>query len=130
MRERKGGRGEEMVSKTPLLEEDGGGAWERLRSEAAQEARHQVVFSLPMILTNMAYYCMPLVSAMFAGHLGNVEFAGSTLVNSWPPSPATPSNITTVDTKGNIFSLTCESLHIELFLLRYGLHLILLDCKI
>ncbi|CAA6668702.1 unnamed protein product [Spirodela intermedia] len=74
-----------MLSTAPLLEgRDGGGAWERWRmSEAVEEAKHQVVFSVPMILTNVAYYCIPLVSVMFAGHLGNLELAGSNLANSW-----------------------------------------------
>ncbi|CAA6668701.1 unnamed protein product [Spirodela intermedia] len=73
-----------MVSTTPLLEgEEGGGVWERWGRSEAAEAKHQVVFSVPMILTNVAYYCIPLVSVMFAGHLGNLELAGSTLANSW-----------------------------------------------
>ncbi|XP_024960116.1 protein DETOXIFICATION 19-like [Cynara cardunculus var. scolymus] len=47
------------------------------------EAKDQILFSLPMILTNVAYYCIPLVSVMFAGHLGEVELAASNLANSW-----------------------------------------------
>ncbi|KAM7252161.1 hypothetical protein ACFE04_024044 [Oxalis oulophora] len=36
-----------------------------------------------MILTNVAYYSIPLVSVMFAGHLGSIQLAGATLANSW-----------------------------------------------
>ncbi|XP_073364152.1 protein DETOXIFICATION 19-like isoform X1 [Aegilops tauschii subsp. strangulata] len=36
-----------------------------------------------MVLTNMSYYGIPLVSVMFSGHLGNVRLAGATLGNSW-----------------------------------------------
>ncbi|KAL4380735.1 hypothetical protein AHAS_Ahas04G0063200 [Arachis hypogaea] len=42
------------------------------------EAKHQLLFSLPMILTNLF-----LVSLMFAGQLGKLQFAGSALANSW-----------------------------------------------
>ncbi|KAI3708373.1 hypothetical protein L2E82_37541 [Cichorium intybus] len=48
-----------------------------------KEAKNQILFSLPMILTNVAYYCIPLVSVMFAGHLGDAELAASNLANSW-----------------------------------------------
>ncbi|XP_044482847.1 protein DETOXIFICATION 19-like isoform X4 [Mangifera indica] len=48
-----------------------------------EEAKTQVLFSLPMILTNVFYYAIPLVSVMFAGHLGQLELAGATLANSW-----------------------------------------------
>ncbi|KAJ9551475.1 hypothetical protein OSB04_015520 [Centaurea solstitialis] len=48
-----------------------------------EEAKDQILFSLPMILTNVAYYCIPLVSVMFAGHIGEVELAASNLANSW-----------------------------------------------
>lgn len=47
------------------------------------EAWAQLQFALPMILTNMAYYGIPLVSVMFSGHLGDVQLAGATLGNSW-----------------------------------------------
>ncbi|KAI3708377.1 hypothetical protein L2E82_37545 [Cichorium intybus] len=47
------------------------------------EAKNQILFSLPMILTNVAYYCIPLVSVMFAGHLGESALAASNLANSW-----------------------------------------------
>nr|XP_043629328.1 protein DETOXIFICATION 18-like [Erigeron canadensis] len=48
-----------------------------------EEAKNQILFSLPMILTNVAYYSIPLVSVMFAGHLGEVELAAANLANSW-----------------------------------------------
>ncbi|KAJ9153572.1 hypothetical protein P3X46_026999 [Hevea brasiliensis] len=48
-----------------------------------EEAKKQIFFSLPMILTNVFYYLIPLVSVMFAGHLGELELAGATLANSW-----------------------------------------------
>uniref|UniRef100_A0A803NX51 Protein DETOXIFICATION n=1 Tax=Cannabis sativa TaxID=3483 RepID=A0A803NX51_CANSA len=55
--------------------------WDRLLD--AQEAKQQVLFSLPMIITNGFYYLIPLVSVMFAGHLGQLNLAGATLANSW-----------------------------------------------
>ncbi|KAL7087637.1 hypothetical protein ACP275_13G079700 [Erythranthe tilingii] len=48
-----------------------------------EEAKDQILFALPMILTNVTYYLIPLVSVMFAGHLGDLELAGSNLANSW-----------------------------------------------
>ncbi|XP_039170295.1 protein DETOXIFICATION 18, partial [Eucalyptus grandis] len=48
-----------------------------------QEAKRQVLFSMPMILSNLSYYGIPLASVMFAGHLGKPELAGATLANSW-----------------------------------------------
>nr|GEW53419.1 protein DETOXIFICATION 19-like [Tanacetum cinerariifolium] len=48
-----------------------------------EEAKNQMLFSLPMIITNVAYYSIPLVSVMFAGHLGEVELAAANLANSW-----------------------------------------------
>ncbi|KAL6570620.1 Protein DETOXIFICATION 18 [Orobanche gracilis] len=48
-----------------------------------EEAKDQILFALPMILTNVSYYFIPLVSVMFAGHLGDLELAGSNLANSW-----------------------------------------------
>ncbi|KAJ0046671.1 hypothetical protein Pint_04596 [Pistacia integerrima] len=36
-----------------------------------------------MIVTNVFYYAITLVSVMFAGHLGQLELAGATLANSW-----------------------------------------------
>lgn len=48
-----------------------------------EEAKNQVLFSLPMIVANVSYYAIPLVSVIFAGHLGDLELAGATLANSW-----------------------------------------------
>ncbi|XP_077244363.1 protein DETOXIFICATION 18-like [Tasmannia lanceolata] len=48
-----------------------------------EEAKKQVLFSIPMMLVNVSYYCIAMVSVMFAGHLGELELAGSTLGNSW-----------------------------------------------
>lgn len=47
------------------------------------EARAQLRFAVPMVVTSMAYYGIPLVSVMFSGHLGDVPLAGATLGNSW-----------------------------------------------
>uniref|UniRef100_A0A803NW64 Multidrug and toxic compound extrusion protein n=1 Tax=Cannabis sativa TaxID=3483 RepID=A0A803NW64_CANSA len=55
--------------------------WDRVLD--AEEAKQQVLFSLPMILTNGFYYLIPLISVMFAGHLGHLHLAGATLANSW-----------------------------------------------
>ncbi|OWM76840.1 protein DETOXIFICATION 19-like [Punica granatum] len=49
----------------------------------AAEAKRQALFSLPLILTNLFYYGIVLISVMFAGHLGELELAGATLANSW-----------------------------------------------
>ncbi|KAH9609196.1 hypothetical protein KSS87_002232 [Heliosperma pusillum] len=48
-----------------------------------EEAKAQVLYSLPIILTIVFYYLIPLISVMFAGHLGQLELAGSTLAHSW-----------------------------------------------
>ncbi|GAB2245302.1 hypothetical protein Droror1_Dr00000795 [Drosera rotundifolia] len=66
----------------------GGGeerAWRRWLRKVidVEEAKQQVLFSLPLIVTNGSYYLIPLVSVMFAGHLGELDLAGSTLANSW-----------------------------------------------
>ncbi|KAJ3670496.1 hypothetical protein LUZ60_010820 [Juncus effusus] len=53
------------------------------RAIDTEEAKKQLVLALPMILTNMSYYGITLVSVMFAGHLGDTELAGATLGNSW-----------------------------------------------
>ncbi|XP_047944905.1 protein DETOXIFICATION 18-like isoform X2 [Salvia hispanica] len=47
------------------------------------EAKKQVLFSLPLILTNAAFYFILLVSVMFAGHIGDLELTASNLGNSW-----------------------------------------------
>ncbi|KAK4768731.1 hypothetical protein SAY87_003872 [Trapa incisa] len=49
----------------------------------AAEAKRQVQFSLPMILTNVFYYSIGLVSVLLAGHLGQLELASATLANTW-----------------------------------------------
>ncbi|XP_037453510.1 protein DETOXIFICATION 18-like [Triticum dicoccoides] len=48
-----------------------------------EEAWAQLQFAVPMVLTNMSYYGIPLVSVMFSGHLGDAQLAGATLGNSW-----------------------------------------------
>ncbi|XP_057472812.1 protein DETOXIFICATION 18-like [Actinidia eriantha] len=47
------------------------------------EAKKQVLFSLPMIITSVSYDLILVVSVMFSGHLGEVELAASNLANSW-----------------------------------------------
>ncbi|KAG8472366.1 hypothetical protein CXB51_034234 [Gossypium anomalum] len=47
------------------------------------EAKTQIIFAVPMVLSNVFYFSITNVSVMFAGHLGEVELAGSTLANSW-----------------------------------------------
>ncbi|KAL5564356.1 hypothetical protein UlMin_027520 [Ulmus minor] len=72
----------------PLIEVAGHGGdgegrrwWKKLLD--MEETKKQLLISLPMILTNVFYYLIPLVSVMFAGHLGELELAGATLANSW-----------------------------------------------
>ncbi|KAL4200992.1 hypothetical protein AMTRI_Chr02g256380 [Amborella trichopoda] len=48
-----------------------------------REAKLQASIAVPMIFTNLCVYSMTLVPVMFAGHLGDLELAGSTLANSW-----------------------------------------------
>ncbi|KAL5714073.1 hypothetical protein ACHQM5_016082 [Ranunculus cassubicifolius] len=48
-----------------------------------KEAKTLVTFSIPMIITGVSYYSVPLVSVMVAGHLGELELAGYALANSW-----------------------------------------------
>ncbi|KAL1299536.1 hypothetical protein HN51_044088 [Arachis hypogaea] len=55
--------------------------WKRILD--MDEAKHQLLFSLPMIVTNLLYYLITLVSVMLVGHLGDLQLAGSTLANSW-----------------------------------------------
>ncbi|KAK7830818.1 protein detoxification 19 [Quercus suber] len=47
------------------------------------EAKTQLLFSLPMILTNVFCYLITLISVMFAAHLGKLELASATLASSW-----------------------------------------------
>lgn len=70
--------------RAPLLEVDSAGRrrwWNKVLDLG--EAKDQLLFSVPMILTNASYYGITLISIMFAGHLGEVQLAGSTLANSW-----------------------------------------------
>lgn len=70
------------AAKNPLLErKPTDGWWSKVLD--VDEAKDQMLFALPMILTNVAYYFIPLVSVMFAGHLGELQLAGSNLANSW-----------------------------------------------
>ena len=55
--------------------------WDKVLDK--KEAKDQVLFALPMILTNAFYYLITLVSVMFAGHLGHLHLASATLANSW-----------------------------------------------
>ncbi|KAM0895588.1 hypothetical protein ACQ4PT_023744 [Festuca glaucescens] len=70
-----GGKGGEATARSPP-------AWLQ-RSIDTEEAWAQLQFAVPMVLTNMFYYAIPLVSVMFSGHLGDVHLAGATLGNSW-----------------------------------------------
>ncbi|XP_057535835.1 protein DETOXIFICATION 18-like isoform X1 [Amaranthus tricolor] len=73
--------------KTPLLEGDHEEEksrkkwWDQVIDY--KESKEQIVYSLPLVLTNVFYYLVPLVSVMFAGHLGQLQLAGATLANSW-----------------------------------------------
>ncbi|XVE50210.1 hypothetical protein DITRI_Ditri01bG0143500 [Diplodiscus trichospermus] len=62
-------------------EERKGRWWRRVLD--MEEANNQVFLSLPMIISNVSYFSITLVSVMFAGHLGELELAGATLANSW-----------------------------------------------
>ncbi|KAI3497136.1 hypothetical protein L1887_39529 [Cichorium endivia] len=69
---------------TPLIAKaDAGEGWWWKKVLDWEEAKTQMLFALPMILINVAYYCIPLVSVMFTGHLGEAELAASNLANSW-----------------------------------------------
>ncbi|PON40074.1 Multi antimicrobial extrusion protein [Parasponia andersonii] len=61
----------------------GGQWWKKALVLDTEETKKQVLFSLPMILTNGSYYLITLISVMFAGHLGQLHLAGATLANSW-----------------------------------------------
>lgn len=58
-------------------------AWGLRRVIDTEEAWAQLQLAAPMVVTNMSYYGIPLVSVMFSGHLGDVPLAGATLGNSW-----------------------------------------------
>ena len=76
---------------TPLLTDHEGGGNDRGRRSSSwvqklidvEESKAQIIYSLPMIFTNLFIYCIPLTSVMFASHLGQLELAGATLANSW-----------------------------------------------
>ncbi|TQD79719.1 hypothetical protein C1H46_034747 [Malus baccata] len=67
------------IASVTIQERNKGGWWNELLDR--QEAKKQVVLSLPLILTNV--YLIPVVSVMFAGHLGELELAAANLANSW-----------------------------------------------
>lgn len=48
-----------------------------------EEAKNQMIFSLPMVVVNSCFYFINLISVMFAGHLGKLHLAASNLANSW-----------------------------------------------
>ncbi|KAK8638265.1 hypothetical protein V6N13_136701 [Hibiscus sabdariffa] len=58
-----------------------GRCWKKVVDFA--EAKVQILFAVPMVLCNVFYFSITLISVMFAGHLGDVELAASTLANSW-----------------------------------------------
>jgi multidrug resistance protein, MATE family len=75
-----------MSHTAPLLESKDWEArkgWRLEKLVDIDEAKGQLLFALPMILTSMSYYAITLVSVMFAGHIGDTELAGATLGNSW-----------------------------------------------
>ncbi|KAG9150004.1 hypothetical protein Leryth_010074 [Lithospermum erythrorhizon] len=73
------------TNRNPLVESHNNGAdkkwWDKVLD--LQEAKDQTLFSLPMILTNLCYYLIPIISVMFAGHFGDLQLASSNLANSW-----------------------------------------------
>ncbi|ESQ47471.1 hypothetical protein EUTSA_v10020644mg [Eutrema salsugineum] len=80
-----------IMLSSPLLNDQEDGEDERGRTSSSciqkvidvQESKAQIIYSLPMIFTNLFFYCIPLTSVMFASHLGQLELAGATLANSW-----------------------------------------------
>ncbi|PPD88268.1 hypothetical protein GOBAR_DD14817 [Gossypium barbadense] len=56
---------------------------QRKRVLDMEEAKNQVVFSLPMIVSSVSFLSITMVSVMFAGHLGELQLAAATLANSW-----------------------------------------------
>ncbi|KAK8983458.1 hypothetical protein V6N11_073870 [Hibiscus sabdariffa] len=58
-----------------------GRCWEKVLDLG--EAKTQILLAVPMVLSNVFYFSITMVSVMFAGHLGDVELAASTLANSW-----------------------------------------------
>ncbi|XVF84305.1 hypothetical protein PTKIN_Ptkin17bG0026100 [Pterospermum kingtungense] len=59
-----------------------GGGWKKKVFDL-EEVRIQLLIAMPLIVAYVFIYSMTLVSVMFAGHLGELELAGSTLANSW-----------------------------------------------
>lgn len=55
----------------------------RTNIDAAAEAKNQIALALPIILTNLFFFFIPLVSLMFAGHLGHLELAAANLATSF-----------------------------------------------
>ncbi|VFQ72975.1 unnamed protein product [Cuscuta campestris] len=70
---------------SPLLQEESGGerGWWWVTTDNKEEAKNQIWFALPMILTNTSFYFITLVSVMFVGHLGELPLAAANLANSW-----------------------------------------------
>ncbi|KAI4352258.1 hypothetical protein L6164_006527 [Bauhinia variegata] len=59
----------------------GHGCWNKVLD--FDEAKIQILYALPIILNSLFYYLITLVSAMFAGRLGELQLAGASLANSW-----------------------------------------------
>ncbi|KAI4346810.1 hypothetical protein L6164_007676 [Bauhinia variegata] len=74
-----GGNGEEQQKDTKTIL--GHGWWNKVLD--FDEAKKQILFALPMVLNNLFYYMIPLISLMLAGHFGELQLAGATLANSW-----------------------------------------------
>ncbi|GMI79478.1 ABERRANT LATERAL ROOT FORMATION 5 [Hibiscus trionum] len=73
-----------LLAKGSHGNEETKGRWWRMRRVLdLEEARQQLLLSLPMIISNISYDFITLVSVMFAGHLGELELAGATLAGSW-----------------------------------------------
>ncbi|KAK8620435.1 hypothetical protein V6N13_066913 [Hibiscus sabdariffa] len=64
-----------------MSQETSGRCWKKVMDFT--EAKVQALFAVPMVLSNVFYFSITMVSVMFAGHLGDIELAGSTLANSW-----------------------------------------------
>ncbi|KAB2605617.1 MATE efflux family protein ALF5-like [Pyrus ussuriensis x Pyrus communis] len=71
-----------MIAEGGHGEEGSKGRWWNKLVDA-EEVKKQVLFSFPTILTNVFFSLIPLVSVMFAGHLGELQLAGANLANSW-----------------------------------------------
>lgn len=80
-----------ITKSSPLLDGHEGRRDDRERRRSSwlqkaidvEESKAQILYSLPMILTYLFIYCIPITSVMFASHLGQLELAGATLANSW-----------------------------------------------